>query len=204
MKESAPRASSEEDINTRIARRVRELRAARAETLDSLAARSGVSKSMISLIERGETSPTAAVLDRLAAGLGVAMATLFGPDSSAPQHPLSHRADQPIWKDPESGYLRRNLSPPHWPTPIQLAEVHFPARSRVTYESGRRQAALEQQVWMLQGQIDIILGDQHFALKAGDCLAMRLDRPLVFSNTSAQAARYLVAVCDPSQFHLHR
>ncbi|MBS0341754.1 MAG: helix-turn-helix domain-containing protein [Proteobacteria bacterium] len=196
MKEPVP--ASEEDINLRIARRVRELRSARAETMDSLAARSGVSKSMISLIERGEASPTAVVLEKLAAGLGVAMAALFGPDKSAQQQPLSRRTDQAIWKDPESGYLRRNLSPTNWPTPIQLVEVHFPAGARVAYESSNRKPALEQQVWVLQGQIELTLGDEKFALKAGDCLAIRVDRPLVFSNPSTQAARYLLAVCDPS------
>ncbi|MFC5607590.1 helix-turn-helix domain-containing protein [Variovorax soli] len=203
MKESAaPTAPEEEDINMRIARRVRELRAARAETMESLAARSGVSKSMISLIERGEASPTAAVLEKLAAGLGVAMATLFGPDRSAQQQPLSRRAEQAIWKDPESGYLRRNLTPPNWPTPIQLVEVHFPAGARMAYESASREPALEQQVWVLQGQIELTLGDQRYALKAGDCLAIRRDRPLVFNNPSTQAARYLVAICDQAAVQL--
>lgn len=50
-------------LNDRIARRVRELRAARGLSLEALAAQSGVSRSMISLIERGESSPTAVVLE---------------------------------------------------------------------------------------------------------------------------------------------
>lgn len=70
--------SAEADINQRIADRVRELRAARGYTLDALAARCGVSRSMISMIERGAASPTAVVLDKLAAGLGVSLASLFG------------------------------------------------------------------------------------------------------------------------------
>ena len=202
MREPAAPAVPEEDINMRIARRVREIRSARAETMESLAARSGVSKSMISLIERGEASPTALVLEKLATGLGVAMATLFGPDKSAQQQPLSRRADQTIWKDPESGYLRRNLSPTSWPTPIQLVEVHFPAGARVAYESSGTRPALEQQVWVLQGQIELTLGDQRFVLKTGDCLAIRRDQPLIFSNSSTQAARYLVAICDQTVMSL--
>ena len=57
------------NINQRIAERVRELRAARGLSLEALAAQSGVSRSMISLIERGESSPTAVVLDKLAVAL---------------------------------------------------------------------------------------------------------------------------------------
>ena len=202
MKEAVSPPVPEEDINLRIARRVRDIRSARGESMESLAARCGVSKSMISLIERGEASPTAAVLEKLAGGLGVAMATLFGPDKAAQQQPLSRRADQAIWKDPESGYLRRNLTPPNWPTPIQLVEVHFPAGSRVAYERGSREPALEQQIWVLQGQIELTLGDERFALKAGDCLAIRRDRPLIFNNPSTQAARYLLAICDQAPVQL--
>ena len=57
------------DINTRIAQRLRELRDARGYSLEALAERSGVSRSAISLIERGQSSPTAVVLDKLAIGL---------------------------------------------------------------------------------------------------------------------------------------
>ncbi|MEK6297306.1 MAG: cupin domain-containing protein, partial [Paraburkholderia tropica] len=53
-----------------------------------------------------------------------------------------------------------------------------------------------QQVWLLEGRLNVELGDQLHALEAGDCLAMRLDQPLIFSNPASQPARYLVAICD--------
>src|SRR5690242_13281623 len=97
------------DLNQRIAERVRELRGARALSLDALAGRSGVSRSMISLIERGESSATAVVLEKLAAGLGVPLASLFDAPGAAAgaatsNSPVSRRADQPQWQDPGSGY----------------------------------------------------------------------------------------------------
>src|SRR5947209_13192392 len=96
------------DLNQRIAERVRELRAAHALSLDALAGRSGVSRSMISLVERGESSPTAVVLEKLAAGLGVTLSALFdAPPTRAPHGPLARREDQPEWQDPASGYVRR-------------------------------------------------------------------------------------------------
>ncbi len=76
---------TESDLNQRIAERVRELRAAHSLSLDALASKSGVSRSMISVIERGESSPTAVVLEKLAAGLGVMLASLFDtPAAAAP------------------------------------------------------------------------------------------------------------------------
>src|SRR5438309_1195203 len=91
--------ASATDLNARIAERVRELRAQRGLSLDALARKSGVSRSMISLIERGESSPTAVVLEKLAAGLGVMLASLFDAPAAAPQTPsgpVARRDDPPI------------------------------------------------------------------------------------------------------------
>src|SRR5678816_3678632 len=117
------------DLNQRIAERVRELRAAHGLSLDALAGKSGVSRSMLSLIERGESSPTAVILEKLAAGLRVTLASLFDAPTATAQAasgPVSRREDQPQWQDPASGYLRRNVSPPGVPQPMQIVEVHFP------------------------------------------------------------------------------
>jgi len=185
-------------VNERIARRVRELRTTQGHTLDALAARCGVSRSMISLIERGAASPTAVVLEKLAAGLGVSLASLFeGGLDGVPAQPLVRRARQSQWRDPESGYLRRSLSPPDWPSPIRLVEVEFPAGARVAYETGGRESTVHQQVWVIEGSIEITLGNQLHVLHEGDCLAMQLNQPLIFSNPTSQAAHYLVAICEP-------
>jgi transcriptional regulator with XRE-family HTH domain len=184
------------DVNRRIAAQTRELRAGLALSLEALASRSGVSRSMISLIERGEASPTAVVLERLAWGLRVPLARLFDPpagDTAAPQ-PLVRRVDQLQWRDPASGYVRRNLSPPHWPSPLQIVEVEFPAGARVAYETGSRDPPVHQQVWVLSGTIQLTLGSEQYRLDPGDCLAMLLDRPVVYANRTRQAARYVVVV----------
>ena len=185
------------DLNTRIAARVHELRAARGLSLEALAARSGVSRSMISVIERGESSPTAVVLERLAAGLGVALASLF--DAPGPKaEPVARAADQPKWRDPSSGYVRRNVSPASFGSPIQIVEVLFPPGARVAYENGPREVRLHQQVWVLDGCIDVAVGDDRHRLRTGDCLALVLDRPTAFHNPTRKAARYAVVITtDP-------
>ena len=181
-------------LNTHLANRLRDLRAENGLTLDGLAERTGVSRSMISLIERGESSPTAMVLDKLAAGLGVTLASLFAEKDSAGASPLAHRADQRVWRDPDSGYLRRNLSAPGFPSPIELVEVVLPVGARVAYDTGHRASVVHQQIWMIEGDIDLTLGDDTYHLGTGDCLSMRLDRPTIFRNHSERPARYLVAL----------
>ena len=189
------------DLNQRIAERVRELRAAQGLSLDALAGKSGVSRSMISLIERGESSPTAVVLERLAAGLGVMLAALFDMPAVAaqvPSGPVARRDDQPEWQDPASGYRRRNVSPPGVPQPMQIVEVHFPPGGRVAFETGGRDTRVHQQVWVLEGAIDVTLGAERHRLREGDCLAMQLDRPTMFHNPTRKPTRYaVVIVSDP-------
>jgi transcriptional regulator with XRE-family HTH domain len=186
-------------LNQRIAERVSELRAVRGLSLDALASQSGVSRSMISLIERGESSPTAVVLEKLATGLGVMLASLFDPPAGAgrgPGGPVARRDEQPEWQDPASGYRRRNVSPPGVPQPMQIVDVHFPARGRVSFETGARDSRVHQQVWVLEGAIDITVGEQRHRLREGDCLAMQLDRPTMFHNPTRKAARYAVVIAS--------
>jgi transcriptional regulator with XRE-family HTH domain len=185
------------DLNQRIAGRVRELRAARGLSLDTLAGKSGVSRSMISLIERGESSPTAVVLERLAAGLGVPLASLFDPPASAAEASrgaVARRDDQPQWRDPASGYLRRNVSPPGMPQPVRIVEVLFPPRERVAFENNGRDKRLHQQVWVLEGEIEITVGAEVHRLHKGDCLAMQLELPTMFYNPTGKPTRYAVVI----------
>jgi transcriptional regulator with XRE-family HTH domain len=151
---------------------------------------------MLSLIERGEANPTAVVLERLAFGLEVPLAQLFDRpgDAGATPTPISRYEDQQTWQDPASGYRRRNVSPPGWPTPLHIVEVEFPAGSRIAYETGARAQRVDQQIWVLRGSIDITYGEDQFSLRSGDCLAMELDRPIVFSNPGNHDARYVVAL----------
>ena len=187
------------ELNQRIADRVSELRSAQSLSLDALATKSGVSRSMISLIERGESSPTAVVLEKLAAGLGVMLASLFDTPAAAvqvPSGPVARRDDQPQWQDPASGYRRRNVSPPGVPQPMQIVEVHFPPQGRVAFETGARDTRVHQQVWVLEGAIDITLGTERHKLREGDCLAMQLDRPTMFYNPTRKPARYAVVIAS--------
>lgn len=186
-----------EDINIRIAHQVREIRLARGYTLDVLASRCQVSRSAISLIERGEASPTAVVLEKLANGLGVPLTQLFDSlqNTQSPQ-PMVRRTQQAEWKDPETGYIRRQVSPPNWKSPFQIVEIEFPAQSRVTYETSTNSKVVLQQIWVIEGQIDIQLGENFYALQKGDCLAMQLDQPIIYSNPSSKAARYILVVCN--------
>jgi transcriptional regulator with XRE-family HTH domain len=180
-----------EHLNQSIAKKIIGLRRADGLTLAALAQRSGVSKSMISLIERAQISATAVVLDKLAAALGVPLASLFtSPQRSA--EPISRHAEQVVWRDPETGYTRRTLSPPSFASPFQLTEVLFPAGARASYSTPGRSAMARQQIWLIEGAMEVTVGASTYRLEPGDCLGMVLTQGTSFYNPSRTVARYLV------------
>jgi mannose-6-phosphate isomerase-like protein (cupin superfamily) len=98
------------------------------------------------------------------------------------------------WRDPQSGYIRRNVSPPNFASPIQLVHVELPAGARVAYETTARDRDVHEQIWVLEGRIEFTCGNEVFCLDAGDCLAVKIDRPTSFRNPARKVARYAVVI----------
>lgn len=193
MTDTAEPAATE-PITSRIAGRIRALRAGRALSLEELAERSGVSRSMLSLIEREESSPTAVILNKIAASFGVPLAAFFE-DPADRAGPVSRAADRQSWRDPQTGYSREVLSPAGIAAPFQLVQVSLPAGATVQYEGVNRARPYHQQIWMLEGRIEVSFGTDVYRLEEGDCLARDVDgRPSSFSNPSRKRARYAVVI----------
>lgn len=187
------------DVDQQIANHIRILRKKFGYSLEVLSARSGVSKSMISLIERSETSPTASVLNKLADALNVSMASFFTNNVALENgSPLVKKEEQSIWTDPDSGYERRHLSPAQFDSPIELAEVIFPPGQKVLFENAVRHIDTYQQVWVLEGEIEITVDADVWVLSPGDCLAMKLGEKNLFQNKTKTPTRYLVALTTKS------
>lgn len=189
-------------VTETLARRVRQEREARGWSLADFAARSGVSRAMISKIERAEASPTAELLNRLATALGLTLAAIFA-DPEADADPaatrLCRRAAQGEWRDPATGYLRRTVTPPGAPG-AEIVEVEFPAHGRVVFDTVGgtwRDIGIAQQVWVLEGEMELTLGGATHRLAAGDCLAMTLSQPVTFANPAGRPARYAVVLAKP-------
>jgi len=171
-----------------IGRRVAGRRAALGLTLEEIAARAGVSRAMISRIERGEVHASAVVLDRLCAGLGISLSALFAREGGSP---LARRAEQPVWRDPMSGYIRREIAPAGTGSPVRIAEIEFPAGAEVAFDPTPRRA-IDQHVWVLEGEIEIASAGSVHSLRAGDCLHMRVAEGNSFRTVGTEPARYAV------------
>jgi transcriptional regulator with XRE-family HTH domain len=174
-----------------LAARLRVEREARGWTLADLAARAAVSKAMISKIERAEASPTAALLGRLSGAFGLTLSQLLARAETADAR-LARAAAQPVWRDPETGYVRRALSPAVGGA-LELTEVTLPPGARVAYPAAAF-AFIQQQIWVLVGRLSFTEGERVHRLEAGDCLQLGPPADCAFVNDGRTPCRYLVAV----------
>ncbi|RQB68770.1 helix-turn-helix domain-containing protein [Pseudomonas aeruginosa] len=179
------------DLDELIARRLSSLRKEQGLTLAQLAERCGVSKAMISRIERNESSPSASVLGRLAGGLGIGLSELLG-ETQALATPLCRREHQEVWEDPASGYRRRQVASRDPRSGCEMVEVEIPAHTRLDYPrwGGR---PYRQRLWLVEGALRVDYGEQSFHLQRGDRLDFGVDRAVVFV-TAAQPCRYLLVL----------
>ncbi|MEU2286574.1 helix-turn-helix domain-containing protein [Streptomyces sp. NPDC013178] len=192
---AAGEAGPPDPVDARLAARLAELRAERGWSLGELAGLSGVSRSTLSRAERAEISPTAATLNRLCHVYGRTMSRLLGEVEAEPA-PLVRAAEQPLWEDRTSGFVRRSVSPPHPGLRGELVEGRLSVGADIAYDRPPV-AGLEQHVWVLEGAVDVTVQDVDHHLDAGDCLRMRVWGPTRFRCAGDTDVRYVLAVVLP-------
>ncbi|MGW1543318.1 helix-turn-helix domain-containing protein [Streptomyces sp. NPDC002309] len=183
------------DVDTRLGARLAELRSGRGWSLGELAERSGVSRSTLSRAERAEISPTAAMLNRLCAVYGRTMSQLLS-EVEGESALLVRAADQPVWEDRASGFVRRSVSPPHAGLRGELVEARLAAGADIAYDRPPV-PGLEQHVWVLEGALAVTVRDVEHPLAAGDSLRLRVWGPTRFRCAGEEDVRYVLAVVLP-------
>jgi transcriptional regulator with XRE-family HTH domain len=178
---------------THVGTRVRALREAMGLSLRDLAERSGVSAPMLSQVERGETSPTLAVAERIAAGLDLTLSQLLRLDERG--HVVITRAGGRRTRS-RRGHRTEELTPP---LPGQRADVSIhqlepgAATGRAgdppLHEPGARETAV-----VLSGSVSLLVDDERHDLDEGDSVTFDADLPHHFNNESPEPARFLAVV----------
>jgi transcriptional regulator with XRE-family HTH domain len=183
-----------DELTASLAETVRTARQDRDLSANQLAERSGVSRTMIGKIERGEAQPTAALLGRLCGALGMTLSELIAQaeEVAVGGGRLVRAADQPVWTDPGTGYRRRAVSPAPG-QPIELVEVELPAGARVAFPPDIY-TFLHHQIWLLDGRLDFHEGDTVHEMSPGDCLQLGAPMPCAYVNPTDAPCRYLVAI----------
>ncbi|MEJ8574597.1 XRE family transcriptional regulator [Microbaculum marinum] len=183
-------SSAQDQIDRRIARRLKELRAQSGWSLDELAGRSSVSRATLSRLENAEVSPTASVLGRLCAAYGLPMSRLMMMvEDEFP--PLVRRDEQPVWSDRSVGFRRRSVSPPARPLAGEALECDLAPGAEIVYETAPR-PGLEHHLLLLDGRLDVTVGGVTHELRPGDCLRYQLSGPSTFATPTGAGARYVL------------
>jgi transcriptional regulator with XRE-family HTH domain len=178
-------------VEAQIAARVKAERENRGWSLAELADKSGVSKAMLSKIERQDVSPTAVILVRIATAFGRSLAELVSVPSSPER--LVRRKDQPEWRDPATNYLRRQifLAPD---TPMELVEVFLPRGAKVAFPASSYAHISKQVIWLLSGRLEVGEGEQTYVLEEGDRLEFGPPADRHLRNPGTKTCHYVVAV----------
>jgi transcriptional regulator with XRE-family HTH domain len=179
-------------LDERLAARVTELRTRRGWSLDDLAGRTGISRSTLSRLERGQISPTASLLGRLCSAYGWTMSRLLAEVEPEPAA-VVRAADQAVWRDDTSGFTRRSVSPPHPGLRAELVEGVLDPGADLSYDAPPV-PGLEQHLWVLDGTLDLTDDGRRHTLAAGDCLRFRLWGATRFRNPGPGPVRYAVVV----------
>lgn len=186
---------TEDSLDAQIALRIRAERESRDWSLDELAQRSGVSRAMISKVERRESSPTAALLGRLSAAFGLTLSQLLARAERGQGGGAVHRRrDQQAWRDPETGFERRSLTPPGAATPLELVSAELPPGETISYPAAAFHFIEDQQIIVISGHLRFTQGPTGYELRAGDCCRLGPPADCRFENPGAAPCRYLVAL----------
>ncbi|MDQ3862139.1 MAG: XRE family transcriptional regulator [Actinomycetota bacterium] len=175
----------------RLGGRVRELRRERGLTLEELAERSGVSRAMISKLERGEKNPTLVVAAKLAEGLGVTLSRLAGLEER--EVVVVPRERRLVMRDPQTGFERQLLSPDIGGRGVEFIRDEIPEGS-TSGEFPARPRGVEGHIVVERGSLRAVLGGEEYLLEEGDALYFEASLPHRFDNAGEGECSYYLVI----------
>ena len=182
-----------DDLARAFGERVRSLRDRAGMTLEQLSIRSGVSRAMLSKVERGEKSPTIGVATRISHALGTTLSYLTGGEGERASTALVRRSERPIFRDPETGFERHILSPPIAGAAVELLFHHLPPGAS-TGQLPAYPRGTEKQVVVTEGELTIVMRDAAHRVGTGDAFFFEANVDHAFENRSDAACGYFLVV----------
>jgi transcriptional regulator with XRE-family HTH domain len=170
--------------------RIRVLRVERGLTLAALSIRSQISVGMLSHIERGKTSPSLKLLERLRVALGVPLASFFevSEDRSAEEGTVTRTGQRSTLVFSRTGLTKELLSPPgHAEMEILLLSIEIGGGSGP--DPWRRNG--EKAGYVLQGRFELQIGEQVHLLETGDAFQFDSRQPHWFRNRADEETRVI-------------
>ncbi|MFL5992304.1 MAG: helix-turn-helix domain-containing protein [Rubrobacteraceae bacterium] len=182
----------EEVSSGRLGERVRALRRERGWTLEMLAELSGVSRAMISKLERGEKNPTLVVAAKVAEGLGMNLSRLVGVEEMR-KVVVVRRGKRMTMRDPETGFERQLLSPSLGGREVEFMRNVVPENS-TSGELPPHRHGVEEYVVVERGRLRAVLGGEEYILEEGDAAYFEADVAQRFDNAGKGECSYYLVI----------
>ncbi len=184
----------------KVARRIGRIVKARREelrlTLRALAAKSQISSSMISDIERGAKSPTVSTLAALAAGLGLPLSSLVDAAVPAPSRIRVVRgSERPPRVGGARGARRESFGPAVAGSKVEFLRYVVPPRSVAGPFPPHPRGTIEH-VHVAAGAVQVLVGDERVTLAAGDSCSCHTDARHLFDNAAGDVEALLYVVIE--------
>ncbi len=173
--------------------RVKTLRRERKLTLEALSTLSGVSRAMLSKVERAEKSPTLSIVVRIARGLGINLSDLLGAKPDQSEVSIIRAADRLVFHDQQSGLQREMLSPVHTNNGIEILMHRIPPGK----SSGILPAyavPTEKYVMVQEGELTLKMGGKSYVVGEGDTIHFAIKSPYSFENYGSVLVSYYVVL----------
>ncbi|MEM6462798.1 MAG: XRE family transcriptional regulator [Pseudomonadota bacterium] len=181
-----------------IGRLLKSTRKALDLTLEQLAERSGVSRSMLSAIERGTANPTFSIVWALAQSLGIDLATLEG--TAKQDQPIEHvhHYSTPMRRSADGKCELFMLSPVRTVLPVEWHHLVMKPDGRL--ESKAHANGTFEHLTCLSGALSVSVEGRCVHAATGDTLRYRADKPHSIENTAVAETKALLLVAQPDQF----
>ncbi|WP_273847599.1 helix-turn-helix domain-containing protein [Rubrobacter calidifluminis] len=176
----------------RLGARIRELRRVRDLTLVELAERSGVSRAMLSKVERGEKNPTLVVAARIAEGFGMSLSQLVGSEERR-ELVVVPKERQMVMRDPKSGFERRLLTPAFAGRGVEFIKNVIPEGESSGEFPPHRKGVVEH-LAVERGRLRAVLGGEEYLLREGDAMYFEADLPHRFDNAGEGECSYYLII----------
>lgn len=185
--------ASDRTIVVELGARIKRMRLAAGLTLEALCAQSGVSRAMLSKVERGEKSPTLTVMVRIAKGLDVSLSMLMGAEPQAAASATVRAAQRLIFRDPDTGFERHVLSPSNIDSDVELLMHRIPPGQ----SSGVLPAydvPAEKFIVVQEGHLTVLIGERRYDLTSGDSFHFKVREPYRFDNHGNSPCVYYLII----------
>ncbi len=190
---SPPAEVAAEAVGRQLGRRLRQLRADRGWSLDAMSGASGVSRSMLSEIEREQANPTLAVTLRIAQAFGMSLGELIDTPGSASNVTVIRENDRIFHYRSDENCRMRTLTPLHLEKDVEFYEIALAKGSEL--RSAAHYTGTREFVTVVKGQLTVESAGEQKLLRTGDSATYRADVPHALINAGrTETLVFLVAI----------